>query len=259
VEKIPRSERILWEGRRTVKSFYDMIFCGSLLIVASSLTPLFLALAGIQYFSLFGLFVGACLFILALLLSLSYRYVVTERALRKEYSFFARSREEVPLERITNVVVSQDIVGRALGFGNVRADTGGTAYMGISFIGVEDPYGCVETIRRAVENVKKRHSNQSDEDRKCDPVDVAEIERIVSEAVEKKISEVKDELVSMIKNISFRSRVSSSTNRNDSIVYIPRQPLYDFVLDRLRRSPDEPIRETVKTVFRFAAEHLGWK
>jgi len=259
VEKIPRSERILWEGRRTVKSFYDMIFCGSLLIVASSLTPLFLALAGIQYFSLFGLFVGACLFILALLLSLSYRYVVTERALRKEYSFFARSREEVPLERITDVVVSQDIVGRALGFGNVRADTGGTAYMGISFIGVEDPYGCVETIRRAVENVKKRHSNQSDEDRKCDPVDVAEIERIVSEAVEKKISEVKDELVSMIKNISFRSTVSSSTNRNDSIVYIPRQPLYDFVLDRLRRSPDEPIRETVKTVFRFAAEHLGWK
>ena len=259
MEKIPRSERILWEGRRTVKSFYDMIFCGSLLIVASSLTPLFLALAGIQYFSLFGLFVGACLFILALLLSLSYRYVVTERALRKEYSFFARSREEVPLERITNVVVSQDIVGRALGFGNVRADTGGPAYMGISFIGVEDPYGCVETIRRAVENVKKRHSNQSDEDRKCDPVDVAEIERIVSEAVEKKISEVKDELVSMIKNISFRSTVSSSTNRNDSIVYIPRQPLYDFVLDRLRRSPDEPIRETVKTVFRFAAEHLGWK
>ena len=148
-------EKILWEGRRTVKSFYDMIFCGSLLIVVSSLTPLFLALPGIEYFTLFGLLVGACLFILAIFLSLSYRYVVTERALRKEYSFFARSREEVPLERITNVVVSQDIVGRMLGFGNVRADTAGTAYMGISFIGVEDPYGCAETIRRAIENVKK--------------------------------------------------------------------------------------------------------
>ena len=148
-------EKILWEGRRTVKSFYDMIFCGSLLIIVSVLTPLFLALPGIEYFALFGLLVGAFLFLLALFLSFSYRYVVTERALRKEYSFFARSREEVPLERITNVVVSQDIVGRMLGFGNVRADTAGTAYMGISFIGVEDPYGCAETIRRAIENVKK--------------------------------------------------------------------------------------------------------
>ena len=259
MEKIPRSERILWEGRRTVKSFYDMIFCGSLLIVASSLTPLFLALAGIQYFSLFGLLVGAFLFLLAIFLSLSYRYVVTERALRKEYSFFARSREEVPLDRITNVVVSQDIVGRALGFGNVRADTAGTAYMGISFIGVEDPYGCAETIRRVVENVKKRHSDQSNEDRKCDPIDIMEIQRVDSEAAEKKISKVKDELASMIKNLPFRSRVSSSTNGNDRILYIPMQPLYDYVLDRLRRSPDKPIKETVKAVFRFAAEHLGWK
>ena len=90
-------------------------------------------------------------------------------------------------------------------------------------------------------------------------MDVAEIERIVSEAVEEKISEVKDELASIIKNLSFRSRVSSSTNRNDRIVYIPMQPLYDYVLDRLRRSPDEPIKEAVKAVFRFAAEHLGWK
>jgi len=148
-------EKILWEGRRTVKSFYDMIFCGGLLIAVSILTPLFLDLPGIEVFALLGLLAGASLFLLAVFLSLSYRYVVTERALRKEYSFFARLREEVPLERITNVVVSQDVVGRMLGFGNVRADTAGIAYMGISFIGVEDPYGCVETIRRAIENVKK--------------------------------------------------------------------------------------------------------
>jgi len=252
-------EKILWEGRRTVKSFYDMIFCGSLLIVVSSLTPLFLALPGIEYFTLFGLLVGACLFILPLLLSLSYRYVVTERALRKEYSFFARSREEVPLERITNVVVSQDIVGRALGFGNVRVDTAGTAYMGISFIGVEDPYGCAETIRKAVENAKKRRlSSRGDEDGRSDPVDMAELERIVSEAVEKKINEVKDELASTIKDLPFRSR-NCFQDRNGRVVYIPMQSLYDYVLDRLRRSPEEPFRETVKNVFCFAAQHLDWK
>jgi len=203
--------------------------------------------------------VGACLFILAIFLSLSYRYVVTERALRKEYSFFARSREEVPLERITDVVVSQDVVGRALGFGNVRADTAGTAYMGISFIGVEDPYGYAETVRKAVENAKKRRrSSRGDEDRGSDPVDMAELERIVSEAVEKKINEVKDELASIIKGLSFRSR-NCFQDRNGRVVYIPMQPLYDYVLDRLRRSPEEPFKETVKNVFRFAAQHLGWK
>ena len=148
-------EKILWEGRRTVKSFYDMIFCGGLLIAVSILTPLFLDLPGMEIFALLGLLAGASLFLLAVFLSLSYRYVVTERALRKEYSFIARLREEVPIERITNVVVSQDIVGRMLSFGNVRAGTAGTAYMGISFIGVEDPYGCAETIRRAIENAKK--------------------------------------------------------------------------------------------------------
>ena len=169
-------ERILWKGRRTFKSFYDMMFCGGFLIIVSVLTPLFLVLPGIEYLVASGFFAGASLFLLAYLLSLSYRYIVTENALRKEYFFLVRSREEVPLDKVTNVVVSQDIIGRLLGFGNVRADTAGTAYTGISFIGVEDPYGRAETIRRAAENAKKRNlPGRGGEDERRGSVDRAEI------------------------------------------------------------------------------------
>jgi uncharacterized membrane protein YdbT with pleckstrin-like domain len=224
--------------------------------------PFFLTLPGIEIFALFGMLVGACLFLLALFLSLSYRYVVTEDSLRKEYFFFATSREEVPLDSVTNVVVYQDIVGKALGFGTVRADTAGTAYMGISFIGVEDPYCCAETIRKAVRNARKRRrSKPNDGDEKYDPTGVAEIERIVSETVERKLNEVKDEIACLINESSLKSRshIGSMTRKNERVVYIPRQPLYDYVLDRLRRSQDESLRETVRRVFCFAADHLGWK
>ena len=109
-------EKVLWEGRLSVKSFYDMTFCSNLLIAVSILTLLFLDLPGIEVFALLGLLAG---------------------------------------ESITNVVVRQDVVGRMFGFGNVRADTAGTAHMGISFIGIEDPYRCAEIIRKAIENAKK--------------------------------------------------------------------------------------------------------
>ena len=245
-------EKVLWEGRRSVKSFYDMILCGSLLIVVSAAAPLSLSLPGIEIFALAGMLAGASLLLLAFFLSLSYRYMVTEDSLRKEYYFFAWLREEVPLESVTDVVVFQDLAGRALGFGTVRADTAGTAYMGISFVGVEDPYGCAEAIRRAAGKARGKAE-------KHEPIVKEEIERMIHEAVEKKMGEVKGEIAHLLKRFSSNPRSHvSSLDRNGRVVYIPMQPIYDFVLDRLRGSPDEPFRETVKRVFRFAAEHLGW-
>jgi len=70
--------KILWRGRRSAKSFYDMIFCGSLLIVISMLTPVFISLPNIEFFALFGMMTGAFLILLSLLLSLSFKYIVTE-------------------------------------------------------------------------------------------------------------------------------------------------------------------------------------
>jgi len=170
-------EKILWEGKRCLKSFYDMILCGALLIIVRCLT-LLLKIPGIEYFVLFGMLAGASLFLLALFLSLSYRYVITEDLLRKEYCFFASSREEVPLESVTNIVVYQDVIGRALDFGTVRADTAGTPYMGISFVGVKDPYECANLVRRVVRNARKKHdSDMYGERRKQNAVDETESER----------------------------------------------------------------------------------
>ena len=56
--------------------------------------------------------------------------------------------DEAPFEKVTNVVVEQDVVGRIFGFGDVRFDTDGTA-----FKGVKNP---VEVKRR----LKKQHARR---------------------------------------------------------------------------------------------------
>ncbi|MEM3641759.1 MAG: hypothetical protein QXH37_07565 [Candidatus Bathyarchaeia archaeon] len=45
--------------------------------------------------------------------------------------------------------------------------------------------------------------------------------------------------------------------KNKRVIYIPKQQLYDKVLDRLRQRADEPIRITIKKVFEVAAKFLG--
>jgi len=55
--------------------------------------------------------------------------------------------DEAPFEKVTNVVVEQDVVGRIFGFGDVRFDTDGTA-----FKGVKNP---VEVKRRVEEALEK--------------------------------------------------------------------------------------------------------
>jgi len=71
-------------------------------------------------------------------------------------------KEEVPLESVTNVIVYQDVFGRIFGFGTVRADTAGTAYMGISFVGVENPGVCAKIIRDAIRSLRGRKARVED-------------------------------------------------------------------------------------------------
>lgn len=45
--------------------------------------------------------------------------------------------------------------------------------------------------------------------------------------------------------------------KNKRVVYIPKKPLYEKVLERLKRHVDEPVSVTLKRVFEAAAKHLG--
>jgi len=45
--------------------------------------------------------------------------------------------------------------------------------------------------------------------------------------------------------------------KNNRVVYIPKTPLFEKVLERLRQHIDEPLGVTVKRVFETAAKYLG--
>lgn len=152
-------ERVLWRARPTVLAFIDMIAGGSLLIIMSFVAALLLPLTSIRYFSLAGSIVGASILGLAFFLSKAYTYIVTDEELRKEYRFFTSSTETVPLREVTNIMFVQDVVGRLLGFGTIRADTAGTAYTGIIFKGVKNLDEAFKMIIEAKKAADKRVEN----------------------------------------------------------------------------------------------------
>jgi len=132
-------EKEIWKGKPTVLAFIDMLSGGALLMIVSGVAAMLMHLGVIRLISLVGLIGGAVVIASALLVSQAYTYIVTNKKLRKEYRFIAFTAEEVPLQEVTNVIVAQNIIGRLLGFGTIKADTAGTSYAGIVFRGVKNP------------------------------------------------------------------------------------------------------------------------
>jgi len=130
-------EEVVWSGKPTVLAFYDGLFGGVLLIAASALL---FALPGLVWLSAAGIICGFLLIAFAFIKARANTYVLTDRCVRRQYRFVAVKVDEAPLEKVTNTVVEQDVVGRIFGFGDVRFDTAGTAFTGVLFKGVKKPY-----------------------------------------------------------------------------------------------------------------------
>ena len=77
-------------------------------------------------------------------------YIVTEESMRREYRFIAARVEEAKYEMTTNIVVEQGVLGRLLGFGDVRCDTAGTIFLGVLFRGMRNPIQVKEIIEEAM-------------------------------------------------------------------------------------------------------------
>lgn len=80
---------------------------------------------------------------------------------------------------------------------------------------------------------------------------LAEVRRLQGE-----ISRLREE-VDGIKVKGASSKTGVRYRKNKRVIYIPKKPLYDKVLDRLRQRTDEPMRVTIKKVFEVAAKLLG--
>jgi uncharacterized membrane protein YdbT with pleckstrin-like domain len=138
-------EKVVWSGKPTVLAFYDALV-GGVLLVAVSILLLATPLSTLPWLSALGVVCGGALILVAFMKAWANSYVLTEKCVRRSYRFVTVRVEEAPIEKITNTVVEQDVVGRILNFGDVRFDTAGTSFAGVLFKGVKNPEGVKKSV-----------------------------------------------------------------------------------------------------------------
>ncbi|MEM3452729.1 MAG: PH domain-containing protein [Candidatus Hadarchaeum sp.] len=138
-------EKILWAGSPALVAFYGFYAIGALALVLTAISG---AAIGLPLW-VWGIVLPFCsaMFILPLFFQHAWRFIVSNRVVRCEFDFLVCRSAEAPLNRITNLVVNQDIVSRLLNIGEIRFDTAGTPFPGISFWGVRSPSEVANKIR----------------------------------------------------------------------------------------------------------------
>lgn len=146
-----KGENVHWVGKPTVLAFYDGLVGGVLLIVVSALLPA-LPFPGVVWLSVFGVTCGILMVFFAFVKAWANTYTITDKCVRRQYSFVAVKVDEASFDKITNTAMEQDVVGRILRFGDVRCDTAGSPFMGVLFKGVKNP---AEVKKRIDEKLRK--------------------------------------------------------------------------------------------------------
>ncbi|MEM1792728.1 MAG: PH domain-containing protein [Thermofilaceae archaeon] len=146
-------EEVCWKP--VVWAFWDGIVGGALLAAVSALL-LFYRFALAHVIAVVGLALGAAMILLAVVRAAANTYFLSKSHVRRVYRLVVVRVDEAPLDKITNVVVEQGVLGRILGFGDVRCDTAGTAFAGVLFKGVKRPESVAETIRGRIEAARRQ-------------------------------------------------------------------------------------------------------
>ena len=84
-------------------------------------------------------------------------YTITDRRLTIDVGLVSRELHETRLERVQNVRTRQTMLERLLGVGTVDFDTAAGAAYDFSFHGVEQPARIVQTVNRALEELRLTH------------------------------------------------------------------------------------------------------
>lgn len=145
-EKIPeKAEKVMWTGKPSLWAFYGFYVVGVLVLVSTAgVASLFQIHPWVL--GVIPLFVAG-MFLLPLRFQKAWTFTLTDRSISSEFCLWVRRQRTAPLQQVTNVAVDQGFVGRLLGFGDVRADTAGTPFMGVRFWGVRDPLGVGTRIK----------------------------------------------------------------------------------------------------------------
>ena len=146
-------EEVCWKP--VVWAFWDGIVGGALLAAVSALL-LFYRFTLAHIIAVVGLALGAVMIFLAVARAAANTYFLSKSHVRRVYRLVVVRVDEAPLDKITNVVVEQGVLGRILGFGDVRCDTAGTAFAGVLFKGVKRPESIAEAIRGRIEAARRQ-------------------------------------------------------------------------------------------------------
>jgi len=147
------AERVLWRGRASYRSQAPLFLTGAVLVaVGIAMLPPAAAtgMPGAVDIASAIAALGAVAIVMAFLTVMATEYIVTDRGVRARRGIVARSVVEVRGEWITGTGVSQDALGRLLGYGDVAVATAGGT--GAVLMGVADPArvaAAVEGIARA--------------------------------------------------------------------------------------------------------------
>ena len=79
----------------------------------------------------------------------SRKYEVTNERVRVTRGLISHSMSEADLDKITDIVIEQGLIGRLLNFGTLFFNTAGGGYYEIVYHNVDDPKGLKERIRQA--------------------------------------------------------------------------------------------------------------
>jgi len=140
-------ERVLWRGRASYRSQAALLLAGAVLVVVGAvLFPPAEAtgIPGAVDAPSAIVALGAVAMALAYLTVIFTEYTVTDRGVRVARGIVTRSEAEVRGEWITGTRVSQDVLGRLLGYGDVAVTTAGGT--GAVLWGVADPARVAATV-----------------------------------------------------------------------------------------------------------------
>jgi len=123
------AEETVWSGGRSRASLFWWWALGLLTIWIIGLGLVFWAIGGWKL--------------------INRKYEVTTERVRATRGLISHSISEADLDKITDIVVEQSIVGRLLNYGTLYFNTAGAGYYEVVFYNIADPKGLKEKIRAA--------------------------------------------------------------------------------------------------------------
>ncbi len=143
---------LVWSGQPTLASFLGKLL-GTLMFLLPAVAFLFVGLFGSAQFLWFSLAMLAFAGFTVLSLVIQYRYShfeVTNGGVVVTTGWLGRRRVETTYNKVTDVLTTQSLLGRLLGYGDIRVNTAGANQAPVHFSGIANP----EAVKRLIDQAR---------------------------------------------------------------------------------------------------------